>query len=49
MACTAGHLCMKMRGVEKQESVTTTMEYTGQFADDSSLRHEFMTLAEIQR
>lgn len=49
VACTAGHLCMKMRGVEKQESVTTTMEYTGQFADDSSLRHEFMTLAEIQR
>lgn len=49
VACTAGHLCMKMRGVEKQESQTTTMEYSGKFAEDSALRQEFMTLAEIQR
>lgn len=49
VACTAGHLCMKMRGVEKQESQTTTMEYSGKFAEDAALRQEFMTLAEIQR
>lgn len=45
VACTAGHLCMKMRGVEKQESMTTTMEYSGIFTEDSSLRQEFMRLA----
>ncbi len=49
VACTAGHLCMKMRGVEKQESETTTMEYSGAFCDDPALRAEFMTLAEINK
>ena len=29
--CEAGHMCMKMRGVEKQESVTTTIEVSGKF------------------
>lgn len=47
VACTAGHLCMKMRGVEKQDSETTTMEYSGAFADDPALRAEFLTLAQI--
>lgn len=41
--CEAGHLCMKMRGVEKQESVTTTVEYSGVFAD-ANLRAEFMKM-----
>lgn len=44
VACTGEHLCMKMRGVEKQESATTTYEYTGRFAEDPALRAEFMTL-----
>ncbi|MDE6317890.1 MAG: GTP cyclohydrolase I FolE [Muribaculaceae bacterium] len=39
--CSAQHLCMKMRGVEKQQSVTTTTDYNGVFATDSSLRQEF--------
>lgn len=39
--CTAEHLCMKMRGVEKQESATTTVDYLGTFADDPALRAEF--------
>lgn len=43
--CEAGHLCMKMRGVEKQESVTTTVEYSGEFAD-ANLRAEFMKMLE---
>lgn len=47
VACTAEHLCMKMRGVEKQQSATTTYEYTGQFAADPSLRAEFRSLAGI--
>lgn len=41
--CEAGHLCMKMRGVEKQDSVTSTLEYSGAFAD-ASLRDEFMKM-----
>lgn len=44
VACTAEHLCMKMRGVEKQESATTTFDYTGKFSTDPGLRAEFMTL-----
>ena len=40
--CEAGHLCMKMRGVEKQDSTTVTMDYTGAFAEDSALRREFL-------
>ncbi len=40
--CEAGHLCMKMRGVEKQDSVTTTTAYCGVFNDDPQLRTEFL-------
>lgn len=39
--CTADHLCMKMRGVEKQDATTVTTDYVGVFADDPSLRAEF--------
>lgn len=44
VACTAQHLCMKMRGVEKQESATTTFDYNGVFENDPSLRSEFLRL-----
>lgn len=44
VVCNAEHLCMKMRGVEKQDSSTTTMEYMGRFAEDASLRAEFLSL-----
>lgn len=47
VACTAGHLCMKMRGVEKQESMTTTFDYTGKFDDDPALREEFLRLLNV--
>lgn len=40
--CNGQHLCMKMRGVEKQDSSTTTMHYAGAFADDPQLRTEFL-------
>ena len=36
------HLCMQMRGVEKQESSTITTHYEGRFAEDASLRTEFL-------
>ena len=42
VACRAEHLCMKMRGVEKQNSDTLTLDYTGKFESDVSLREEFM-------
>lgn len=41
--CEAGHLCMKMRGVEKQDSVTTTTAYCGVFETDQQLRTEFLS------
>lgn len=41
VACTAQHLCMKMRGVEKQDSATTTIDYDGAFENAPELREEF--------
>ncbi len=43
VVCEAEHLCMKMRGVEKQDSTTVTMHYTGDFKD-VALRNEFFEL-----
>jgi GTP cyclohydrolase I len=40
----AQHMCMQMRGVEKQNSVTTTSAFTGDFLDSSRTRKEFMQL-----
>lgn len=37
------HLCMQMRGVQKQNSVTTTSAFTGEFLHDST-RKEFISL-----
>lgn len=44
VSCTAQHLCMMMRGVEKQESSTTTFDYCGRFESEPALREEFMRL-----
>ena len=41
----ARHLCMQMRGVEKQNSITTTSAFTGLFLTDPKTRKEFMQLA----
>ncbi len=38
----AAHMCMKMRGIEKQESVTTTSAFTGVFLSNPSTREEFI-------
>mgnify|MGYP000320626793 FL=1 len=40
----AKHLCMMMRGVEKQNSVMTTSVMTGIFREDRSTRMEFLNL-----
>lgn len=42
--CRAQHLCMQMRGVEKQRAVTHTYDYSGVFATDAALRNEFFAL-----
>ncbi len=39
----ANHLCMMMRGVQKQNSVTTTSAFTGQF-QEMQTRNEFINL-----
>ncbi|MDE6152759.1 MAG: GTP cyclohydrolase I FolE [Muribaculaceae bacterium] len=44
VSCAAEHLCMKMRGVEKQDSSTVTIDYTGEFADNPQLRQEFFNM-----
>jgi len=38
----AQHLCMMMRGVQKQNSITTTSAFTGAFLRDPRTREEFM-------
>lgn len=42
--CNGQHLCMKMRGVEKQDSSTTTIAVCGDFETDSSLKREFFEM-----
>lgn len=44
VSCTGEHLCMKMRGVEKQDAATATYDYIGMFASDPALRAEFRSL-----
>ncbi|MCO5248756.1 MAG: GTP cyclohydrolase I FolE [Chitinophagales bacterium] len=39
----AKHMCMMMRGVQKQNSITTTSAFTGQFEHDAT-RSEFFKL-----
>ena len=39
----AKHMCMMMRGVQKQNSVTTTSAFTGEFEKETT-RSEFMNL-----
>ncbi|TAL61933.1 MAG: GTP cyclohydrolase I FolE [Bacteroidetes bacterium] len=40
----AKHLCMLMRGVQKQNSVATTSAFTGEFLENSKTRDEFIQL-----
>lgn len=48
VACEGSHLCMKMRGVEKQDSMTVTFESSGKFRDNPELRKEFMSVCGIK-
>jgi GTP cyclohydrolase IA len=40
----ATHLCMAMRGIEKQNSLTTTSAMLGTFRESARTRHEFLEL-----
>jgi len=40
----ASHLCMQMRGVSKQNSVTTTSAFSGEFLNNDKTRKEFINL-----
>lgn len=42
--CT--HMCMAMRGVQKQNSVTTSSAFTGLFMKNEATRKEFITLVQ---
>ena len=44
----AQHLCMMMRGVEKQNSIMTTSCVLGEFHEDPSTRAEFFSLINLQ-
>jgi GTP cyclohydrolase IA len=43
----AKHMCMMMRGVQKQNSVTTTSAFTGEF-QNAETRNEFLKLLEAR-
>lgn len=44
VVCEAQHLCMQMRGVEKQHSVMTTSAMLGSFRKENETRMEFLKL-----
>ena len=44
VVCEATHLCMAMRGVEKQNSVAVTSAMLGAFRSDARTRSEFLNL-----
>jgi len=44
VVCEAKHLCMMMRGVEKQNSFAITSSMRGEFEQDGKTRSEFMEL-----
>ena len=42
------HMCMQMRGVQKQNSVTTSSAYTGLFLNNDATRKEFINLVQAK-
>ncbi|MDP3717014.1 MAG: GTP cyclohydrolase I FolE [Acidobacteriota bacterium] len=48
VVCEGTHLCMSMRGVEKQNSYTITSAMLGAFRDHSRTRMEFLELLKLR-
>ena len=44
----ASHMCMQMRGVQKQNSVTTSSAFTGIFLNNDTTRKEFIDLIQAK-
>jgi GTP cyclohydrolase I len=42
------HMCMQMRGVQKQNSVTTSSAFTGLFMNNEATRKEFINLIQAK-
>jgi GTP cyclohydrolase I len=49
VVCEGYHMCMMMRGVQKQNSITTTSAMHGIFKEDSRTRTEFLNLIAQKR
>ena len=43
------HMCMQMRGVEKQNSYATTSAMIGRFRTDSRTREEFLNIISMKK
>jgi GTP cyclohydrolase I len=48
VVCEATHLCMSMRGVEKQNSIALTSAMLGSFRDNARTRMEFLELIRLR-
>lgn len=49
VVCEAAHMCMKMRGIEKQESTTVTIQCTGDFKTSTVLQQQFFNLINLKK
>lgn len=48
VVCNAAHMCMKMRGIEKQATTTATMQYCGEF-ENVELQNQFFNLLNTKK
>lgn len=48
VVCNAAHMCMKMRGIEKQATTTATMQYFGEF-EKVELQNQFFNLLNAKK
>ena len=48
VVCNAAHMCMKMRGIEKQTTTTATMQYCGEF-EKVELQNQFFNLLNTKK
>ncbi len=49
IVCEGLHMCMMMRGVQKENSITTTSSMRGVFKEDDRTRNEFIKLIDKKR